>query len=49
VRAGRVGDMEKCKHDKGSYPAEEIEDHGVIVYQHYRCNGCDIILETRKR
>lgn len=41
--------MEKCKHNQGSYPAEEVESDGKIIAQHYRCNGCDIILETRSR
>lgn len=41
----------KCRHDMGSYPAEEVTDSstGRVVAQHYRCNGCDIILETRNK
>lgn len=38
----------RCPHDKGSYPAEIVENKGTPVYQHYRCNGCDIIIDTKR-
>lgn len=41
---------EKCKHNTGSYPAEIVEDgKGAVIAQHYRCNGCDIIVKTESK
>lgn len=37
----------ECKHNQGSYPAETVYSGDEPKYQHYRCNGCDIIVETR--
>lgn len=39
-------DMAGCRHDMGDYPAEVVYNGDRAAYQHYRCNGCDIILRT---
>lgn len=37
--------MAGCRHDQGTYQAEEINNCGRTEH-HYRCNGCNIIIST---
>lgn len=51
VGPGREGELVMgplgCRHTMGSTPAGVVEEAGVAVSQHYTCDGCGIIVDTR--